>query len=1303
MATLLLSAAGAAIGGSVGGSALGLGAAVVGRAVGATLGTAIDQRLLGSGSQKVSGRRLDRFRVQGASEGEGIARVFGRMRLPAHVIWSSNFRENRTATTSSSKSSSQTVEEFSYSVSLALALCEGEITRIGRVWADGNLINLDAYHYRLYRGSEAQEPDGLIESIEGTGTVPAYRGLAYIVIENLDLAAFGNRIPQFNFEVIRHTAEAGAEARPDPFRQISGVALVPGSGEYALATTPVTMELDKGLSRVTNVNNEAGRPDIDVALDHLAAELPQVNRASLVVSWFGDDLRSGRCTIRPAVEQRDTDGVEMPWVVSSTDRYSAPQVNYTEGRPAFGGTPADGSVIEAIEKMNADGVGVMFYPFLLMDVPAENPNPDPWSPGSQQPAFPWRGRITLDVAPGLGGTSDQTAQARADIRQFFGDAVPSDFSINGQTVDYSGPPEWSYRRFVLHYAFLCMAAGGVHAFCIGSEMRSLTQIRDDTGAFPAVDEFVRLAEEVREILGPATKIGYASDWSEYFGYRPSDGSGDVLFHLDPLWASPAIDFVGIDNYMPLSDWRDEQSHADADAGSIYSLDYLTANVAGGEGYDWYYANAADRKAQVRTPIVDTAHGEDWVFRYKDLYNWWRHRHYDRPGGVRSSVPTAWEPKSKPIWFTELGCGAIDKGTNQPNVFLDPKSSESYEPYFSSGSPDHFIQYRYFQAHMSYWFDPANNPFSPRYGGQMVDTAHIFVWAWDTRPWPDFPIRTQTWSDGDNYRRGHWISGRTSMAVLSGVVSQLAENAGVTSYDVSKLYGAVSGYLIDGPETARQSLEPLMLSHAFDARETGAGLEFRNRSGIADATLQLDSIVADEEAGDIEAVRTAEAEVPARVEVGYYDAENDYQVGAGGAAKPGALTPDLARTELPIALEQESARAIAKRWIAEADVSRDTASFAIPRSSARLVPGDVVKVEGLGKNGVFRIDRLDDGDARALEAVRVDPSVYWSGPFEGEGKVPYRAPPPGGMYAEILELPLITGEEKGHAPYVAATSSPWPGAAALYVSEGEGGFSFSKTILNPSIVGTTVNELPGARPDLWQHSGSVSVRVPSGVLMSATRENVLNGANLMAVRNGDTEWEVFQFLNADLIDHRTYRLSGFLRGQFGTEHLIPASYPAGSDVVLLDGAAVQADVPVATYDIPRTYRIGHRNLAPDHPLAFERTHTSSGVGLRPYAPCHLRARRSQSGSVEVSWVRRTRIGGDSWSSMQVPLGEEREAYVLRVSAAGSTLREAEISTSQYVYTVGQQATDSAPQDLTLEVAQISDTYGYGPFSRIDING
>jgi hypothetical protein len=111
----------------------------------------------------------------------------------------------------------------------------------------------------------------------------------------------------------------------------------------------------------------------------------------------------------------------------------------------------------------------------------------------------------------------------------------------------------------------------------------------------------------------------------------------VLFNLDPLWADADIDFIGIDNYLPLADWRDGTEHLDYSSTgptTIYDLDYLKGNVEGGEYYDWYYPAAGvtgnepspERLAQARTDIVDgSAAAEHWVFRQKDIRNWWLER------------------------------------------------------------------------------------------------------------------------------------------------------------------------------------------------------------------------------------------------------------------------------------------------------------------------------------------------------------------------------------------------------------------------------------------------------------------------------------------------------------------------------------------------------------------------------------------------------------------------------------------------------------------------------------------------------
>jgi hypothetical protein len=1290
MATLLLSAAGTALGGALG-SVGGLGAMALGKAAGALAGAAIDQRLLGAGSAPVETGRVERFRVMGSSEGSALPRVFGRCRVAGQVIWSSRFLESVRTENVGGKGGGTSVREYSYSVSLALALCEGRVARIGRIWADGQAIDQSGLTLRLHEGSDDQLADPLIAAIEGEA--PAFRGTAYLVFESLDLTPFGNRIPQFNVEVFRRVEALGDRPRP-PALDVRGVALVPGTGEYALATEPVRFLRGSGESAITNVHNDRGLPDLVASLDQLAAELPNVESVSLVATWFGDDLRCDRCRLWPAVEQTIEDADNMPWTVSGTARKSARLVSRVDGRPVFGGTPADVSVVQAIRRLRDDGRAVMFYPFILMDIQAANGQTDPWTGAANQPPVPWRGRITLAAAPGRDGSTDKTAAAADEVAAFFGTASAGDFVAAGNAVSYVGPAEWSYRRFVLHYAHLCALAGGVDAFCVGSELRGLTHIRDSAAGYPAVRALIELAEDVRAIL-PEAKIGYAADWSEYFGHQPGDGSGDVIFHLDPLWASPAIDFIGIDNYMPLSDWRDGTGHADVAAGSIYDLGYLKGNVAGGEGFDWYYADAAAREAQVRTPIVDGAYGEHWVFRYKDLASWWTHPHFDRIGGVRAGAPTAWAPRSKPIWFTELGCGAVDKGTNQPNVFYDPKSSESFFPYFSSGARDELIQYRYLQASFAHWTNPENNPPSDVYEGRMVDMARAHVWAWDARPWPDFPDREDVWSDGENHARGHWLNGRATIASLGDVVVQIAERCGFGSMDVEHLHGAVTGYQIEGVESGRQSLQPLMLAYAFDSVAVGETLAFANRGGSSAEAVSREDCVAVSGEPVLSLTRLPAAETADRVQVGFVRADSDYAAGAVYAVAPETVEPTTDQMSFALVLSEAEAGRIAERSLTEGRIAQDQLSLSLPLSRLGLTPGDLIEVEG---RDVYRVDRIEETGHRAITAVRAEPSLYASAARDERRRAGGTIDAPGPVTTVFLDLPLLSGNEDAGAPHIAASARPWTGPVAVYTSSNDFGYRFERELRRPATTGRLLEPLPAGRPGLWMR-GEALVQV-AGSLQSRGEDEVLAGANVAALRlPGGGDWEVFQFTTAVLVGANEYRLGGLLRGQAGTDVVMPALWPAGSEFVLIDGAVQQLDLPSAARGLTRHYRIGPSRKAYDDASYIHRTETFDGVGLRPYSPAHLTVGRRGDGAVVAGWIRRTRIDGDSWLGFDVPLGEEREAYFVRVVQGDVVLRTREVTAPSFTYLAAEQVEDGASGTLMLEVAQISARFGPGLFERI----
>ncbi len=1308
MATILFSAAGAAVGGSVGGTLAGLSSVAIGRAVGATLGRVVDQKILGNGAQAVETGKVDRFRLTGAGEGDPVTQLYGRLRLGGQVIWASDFEEITTTSGGGKGGQPQPkTTEYSYSVNIAIALCEGEITRVGRVWADGEEIAPDDLNMRIYKGTDDQQPDPLMEAIEGPGMVPAYRGTAYVVLEALALQQFGNRVPQFSFEVIRPEQRGAPGASHALSYGVEGVALIPGTGEYSLATTPVNYEGDNQARWSANINSPSGKTDFTTSLATLDEELPELKAASLVVSWFGSDLRAGQCLVQPKVEDPLIEGEEMPWTVSGITRGGAEVIaRCADGRPIYGGTPADAAVIEAIQAMNAAGKAVMFYPFILMDQTTGNTLTDPYTGAEGQPALPWRGRITLSAAPGQVGSTDVTSAAADEVAAFFGTVQASDFTIADGQVTYAGPQEWTLTRFILHYAALCKAAGGVDAFCIGSEMRGLTQIRSARNVFPAVLAFKALAAEVRSLLGSDTKISYAADWSEYFGYQPQDGTGDRLFHLDPLWADPEIDFIGIDNYMPLSDWREGVEHADAQAwDDIYDLGYLQSNIEGGEGYDWYYASEEQRAAQIRTPITDGSHDEPWIYRYKDIRNWWGNLHYERIDGVRANEPTGWLPGHKPIWFTEYGCAAIDKGTNQPNKFVDPKSSESRLPRFSDGSRDDLMQMQYLRAMIDYWAQPGNNPQGIEYEGPMIDMSRAFVWAWDVRPYPYFPNNRALWSDGSSYARGHWINGRTSSRSLASVVGEICGRAGVAAHDTDGLYGVVRGYGVADVGDARASLQPLMLRFGFDAIERDGVLKFRMRDGLSETALDPECFaVSGDLDGVVVQVREAEAALSGRVRVRFIQADASFDVISEEAVLPDEQTHAVAATEFTMVLTRSEGRQVAERWLNEARIARDSVQFALPPSRLPVRAGDVVSLpadQGEG-SALYRIDRVDQAEFQQVEAVRIDPEVYETSPIEDDQVSirPFVSPVP--VHPLFLDLPLLRGDETPFAPYIAASANPWPGSVALYSSQTDQNFGLNTILPIRSTIGVTRSAMTCARPGVTDHGDALEVRLISGRLESVTREALLSGANLAAIGDGSSDnWEVFQFQKAELLAPDTYLLSARLRGQAGSDGLMPEVWPAGSQFVLLNGVPLQIELGRNLRRVAQYYRIGPARRSVDDPSYRELQRAFDGNGLRPYAPAHLRAVRGGDSAINLSWIRRTRTDGDDWEVPEVPLGEETEAYLLRVIHNGVTVHEVALSAPGYVYSAAQQAADGVTGRYEIAVAQISAVYGAGLFGQVEI--
>lgn len=538
MASIVLSAAGTVIGAAVGGP---IGAAI-GSRIGQAVGRSIDSNFLSSSTKFTTrGPRLADLGVQTSTYGKMIPITYSSVRIGGNIIWSRPIKETVSTSTSSAGGGgkggggriSQSTTTYSYSVSIALGICEGKIDDVLRIWADAKQLDLSQYTVRIYKGDEAQLPDSLIQSFDGASRTPAYRGLAYVVFEDFPLADYGNRIPNFTFEVQKKVLYPDYNGETLE-QMIKGMVVIPGAGEFVYDTQveykiPGSQAgsgwVQQGDQQVINMHNPNGIANALLSLDQLEDACPNVEWVSVVVAWYGDTMNPATCVVKPGVEYQ-AGAITSPdtWQVAGFTRSTARQITIVGTAPQYGGTPDDDSILRYLDELNARGYNIIFYPLMFMDVTGK----------------PWRGDLT-------GGPTD--------VSSFF---TKTD----------------GYNAFITHYANL--VASRVDAFVIGSELKGLTKVTDTPGNYPGVNQLVSLAATVKGIVGSGVKVTYAADWSEY---HHTDGG---WYNMDPLWASSNIDFIGIDAYFPLTDSPQ----------SVYDIDAVKAGWTSGEGYDWYYSDPA---------------------------------------------------------------------------------------------------------------------------------------------------------------------------------------------------------------------------------------------------------------------------------------------------------------------------------------------------------------------------------------------------------------------------------------------------------------------------------------------------------------------------------------------------------------------------------------------------------------------------------------------------------------------------------------------------------------------------------------
>ena len=170
----------------------------------------------------------------------------------------------------------------------------------------------------------------------------------------------------------------------------------------------------------------------------------------------------------------------------------------------------------------------------------------------------------------------------------------------------------------------------------------------------------------------------------------------------------------------------------------------------------------------------------------------------------------------------------------------------------------------------------------------------------------------------------------------------------------------------------------------------------------------------------------------------------------------------------------------------------------------------------------------------------------------------------------------------------------------------------------------------------------------------------------------------------------------LRGQAGTELAMRTPVAAGARFVLLDGAPVQVDMTPDEVGLAFNWKCGPASRDIGNPSYLDvaaRLHRPRPAPAQPRAPARHPLRPATS---TITWKRRTRIGGDSWDSVEVPLGEDAERYEIDILDGSDVVRTLSATSPAATYTAAQQTADfGSPQSsISLRIHQLSTTTGRG---------
>ena len=549
--------------------------------------------------------------------------------------------------------------------------------------------------------------------------------------------------------------------------------------------------------------------------------------------------------------------------------------------------------------------------------------------------------------------------------------------------------------------------------------------------------------------------------------------------------------------------------------------------------------------------------------------------------------------------------------------------------------------------------------------------------------------------------------------LRKAVDALMERAGYfpDQYDTSALNAITQplrGYAVSQVTSTRSALEPLRPVFFFESA-TSEKIEFFPRAVTPAGVIDWRDLSCSESRDNNEEPFMLqignESELPAQIALRYANMAADHNAGTEFSDRLVSSQLTTQQTEVPLSLMPEEAKRAVTSMLLDMAAGLGRATIRLPLKYAKYRPGDIVTlVDFSGRAYRLRILIKRDSTVVIEFDVVLDEASALTNPVvtdEGYELITEPIAVPRSLW-EAMDVPILRDADNNAGFYVAITPEietlqyDWPGAVFVR-SWGAENFQQEFTTPDACVMGeclTTLGDFAGGS-NRFDETNRLRVKV-RGELEGTTRDDMLDDLSINAALVGDGE--LIRFRDAVLIDSEqdgnTYDLTGFIRGQRGTEQHIDG-HAGGERFVLLNGLMRRVVDQNSDIDLPSEVKAVTLNTLLSEVDAEDFTNT--GVSLMPFSVANLRA-LAEGADVEVSWQRRSRMsyryGGTV--GVSVPLGEAVEAYRVKVYDGVALVNTYPATSSPFTYLAADIAADGfAPGDpIGIEVVQLSEIVGEG---------